>query len=63
LAWWSRQATSLATNVLPNPALADAHDVGSFGEERQVIQAQEVGFGLQAATAVLAVKGVDAGWA
>jgi hypothetical protein len=40
--------------------ISDEHDVGSFGKEREIEQAQEPGFGLQAAFVVLEVKGVDA---
>ena len=41
--------------------ISDEHDVGSFGEEGEIEQAQEPGFGLQAALVVMEVKGVDTG--
>jgi hypothetical protein len=44
-----------------NTWISDKHDVGSFGEEGEIEQAQEPGFGLQAAFVVMEVKGVDTG--
>ena len=51
----------LRQKCFADTGIADEDDIGSFAEEGEIEQAQESGFGLQAALVVLEVKSVDAG--
>ena len=46
---------------LAHARISDQHEIGSFGEERQIEQAQDARLSLLAALVVMEVKGVDAG--
>lgn len=51
----------LGQKCFADAGIADEHDVGSLGEEGEIEQAQEPGFGLHAALVVMEVKSIDAG--